>query len=100
MLCDGDFERVGHVQHHQAAQPAEGVVGHVADVVEGERHGLQAGQLAQRRGWDVPQSVVVQPEVAQRVEPREAAGGNLGDVVGVQTAAETSRETERKPVKN
>lgn len=78
-----------YVQHHQAAQLAEGVVVDVADVVEGERHGLQGGQLAQGLRRHLAQRVVVQPQVAERTQAGETAGGNAGDVIGVQTPAET-----------
>ena len=80
-----------YVQHHQAAQLAEGVVGDVADVVEGECHGLQGGQLAQSLHWHLRQRVIVQPQVTKRTQAREAADGNAGDVVGVQTATERDR---------
>lgn len=61
----------------------------VADVVEGERHGLQGGELAQSLHRHLRQSVIVQPQVTERAHPGEAAGGDIGDVVGVQTTAET-----------
>lgn len=75
-----------YVQHHQAAQPAEGVVRDVADVVEGERHGLQAGQLAQRLHRHLRQRVIVQPQVTERAQAGETANGNAGDVIGVQAS--------------
>lgn len=74
------------VQNHQAAQLAEGVVGDVADVVEGERHGLQGRQLAQSRHRDLRQTVVVQPEVAKRAETGETSRRNARDVISVQVA--------------
>lgn len=80
-----------HVQHHQAVQRAEGPVRDVADVVEGERHGLQGGQLAQRHHRHLRQRVIVQPQVTERTQAGEAADGNVGDVVGVQTSAKTER---------
>lgn len=74
-----------YVQHHQASQRAEGVVRNTVDVVQGERHGLQGGQLAQSRRRNLRQSVVVQPEVAQRAQAGEGAGRDAGDVIGIQT---------------
>lgn len=82
---------VSYVQHHQTAQLAEGVIGDVADVVEGERHGLQGGQLAQSLRRHLRQRVIVQPQVTERAEAGETAGGNDGDVIGVQAAAERFR---------
>lgn len=76
-----------YVQHHQAAQPAEGVIRDVADVVESERHGLQGGQLAQRLHRHLRQRVIVQPQVTERAQAGETANGNAGDVIGVQTSA-------------
>lgn len=57
---------VFYVQHHQAAQLAEGVIWDVADVVEGERHGLQGGQLAKSLHRHLGQSIIVQPQVTER----------------------------------
>lgn len=74
-----------YVQHHQASQRAESVVGNVADVVQGERHGLQSGQLAQGLRRNLGQGVIVQPEVPQRAQAGEGAGRDAGDVVGIQT---------------
>lgn len=54
-----------YIQHHQAAQLAEGMVGDVADVVEGKCHGLQGRELAQCLHWDLPQRVIIQPEVTE-----------------------------------
>lgn len=54
-----------YVQHHQAAELAEGVIWDVADVVEGERHGLQGGQLTQSLHRHLLQRVIVQPQVTE-----------------------------------
>lgn len=81
-----------YVQHHQAAQLAEGVVRDVADVVEGERHGLQGGQLAQSLHRHLRQRVIIQPQVAERAQAGKTANGNAGDVIGVQTAGEKNTE--------
>lgn len=77
-----------YVQHHQAAQLAEGVVRDVADVVEGKCHGLQGGQVAQSLCRNLRQSVIVQPQVTERAHAGETASGNAGDVIGIQTATE------------
>lgn len=74
------------IQNHQAAQRAEGVVRDVADVIEGERHGLQRRQLAQSRHWDLRQTVVVQPQVAKWAKAGETSRRNAGDVVSIQVA--------------
>lgn len=76
------------LQHHQAAQPAEGLVWDVADAVEGERHGLQGGQVPQSLHRHLPQRVVVQPQMAQRAQARKTASGDVSDVVSIQAAAD------------
>lgn len=63
-------------------------------MVEGERHGLQGGQLAQSLHWHLLQRVVVQPQVTERAEAGETASGNAGDVVGVQAAGERNPKGE------
>lgn len=87
---------VRDLQHHQAAQPAEGVIWDVADVVEGERHGLQGGQLPQGLHRHLPQRVIVQPQVPQGAQAPKTASGNLGDVISIQAAADrkTKEQTE------
>lgn len=77
-----------YVQHHQAAELAEGVIWDVADVVEGERHGLQGGQLTQSLHRHLRQRVIVQPQVTERAEAGETASGNAGDVIGIQASME------------
>lgn len=57
-----------------------------ADVVEGKRHGLQGRQLTQSLHRDLPQRVIIQPEVTERTQVGKTAGGNAGDMIGVQTA--------------
>ena len=75
-----------YVQHHQAAELAEGVIGDVNDVVESERHGLQGGQIPQSLHRHLRQRVIVQPQVPERAEPRETSKGNMGDVIGIQAS--------------
>ena len=80
-----------YIQHHQAAQLAEGMVGDVVDVVEGKRHGLQGRQLAQSLHRDLRQRVVIQPEVTEGAQARETAGGDPVDMVGIQTPIKRCR---------
>ena len=79
---------VCYVQHHQAAQFAEGVIWYVADVVQSEGHGLQGGQLVQGGGRYLRQRVIIEPQVTERAQAGETSGGNAGDVVSIQAAAE------------
>lgn len=77
-----------YIQHHQATQLAEGMVRDVADMVKGESHGLQGGQVTQSLHWHLHQGVIVQPQVTEGTHAGETAGGNAGDVVGVQATTE------------
>lgn len=66
----------------------------MTDLIEGEGHGLQGGQAAQRLHGHLCQRIIIQPQVAQRHQAFEALWGHAVDVVGIQAAGR-----QRKPFK-
>lgn len=74
------------LQHHEAAEVLEGVIGDVPDLVESQGHGLQRWQVVQSSHRDLGQRVVVQPQVAQGEQPLKALLGHHGDKVCVQAS--------------
>lgn len=59
-----DFRK--HLQNHQIGKIGESSVRDVGDLVKGEGHGLQGREGTQGIDWYLGQSVVIQPQVAQR----------------------------------
>lgn len=75
--------RSPYLQHDQVGEVAEGIVGDVADAIEGQGHGLQGGQVIEGTHWDLRQSVVIQPEMPEGPKAREGLWGDLHYQVGI-----------------
>lgn len=58
--CEGVTSREG-LQHHEAAEVLEGIIGDVPDLVECQGHGLQRWQVVQSLDRDLRQGIIIQP---------------------------------------
>lgn len=72
-----------HSQHHKTGEVLEGVVGDVADAVEGQGHGLQGREIVEGPDRDLRECIVVQPEVAEGGQPLKAPFWDQRDEVGI-----------------
>lgn len=70
-------------QHHEAGEVLEGEVRDVADVVEGQGHGLQGRKVVESPDRDLRECIVVQPEVTEGGQPLKAPLRDQGDEVGI-----------------
>lgn len=74
------------LQHHEAAEVLEGIIGDVPNLVESQGHGLQRWQVVQSLDRDLRQSVIIQPQVTQGEQPLKALLGHHRDKVCIQAS--------------
>jgi len=84
--CEGVTSEEEGLQHHEAAEVLEGVIGNVPDLVESQGHGLQRWQVVQSLDRDLRQGIIVQPQVTQGEQPLKALLRHHRDKVCVQTS--------------